>query len=359
MKILYVNDFWEYGGAEKIVQSLFKYAKINEHDIKFENKLPNIMNILQHTNYSTDINKKVDIVHFHNISSIGISPLKYCIDNKIPCLVTIHDYWPSCKTRELLVNEEFGTNICTNNDFKKCVGCRNQMGALPPSEHIANILNKVTLVTVSKYQADVMKRFDAYKLTDIKTIYNGIDVNAGWYSSQKEKRNEKYDYIFWFGLNKKEKNIDIFYELGKEFKDKMLFVDLATSPPGMKSLNRRTDKEIMDLYADCLFFFMTSNWAEPAGLTQMQAQASSKAVIGYNVGGIKEYLPESCGTLVERNDIGALRKVVEYLIDNPNVAKKMGEEGRKNIEHNFTESIMWDNYYKLYNEIIDIVKNNK
>lgn len=338
MKILYVNDFWEYGGAERIVQSLYFQSQARGNDTVFESSRTNIIPQILAGNF--------DIVHFHNMAAIGIEPLSFCINNKIPCLVTNHDYWPVCKSRDLYIDKDTNIEICRNDNFARCINCRHEMGYLPLPEQLAEIVNKVPIITVSQFQAFIIKRFEVYKNADIRVVHNGIDVSK-WYNTG------IYNYIFWFGLHKKDKNINVFHELKKQLEHKIQFIEVSTNPPDKGVPNRKSEEEIRELYSYCSIFLITSNWAETCGLSQLQAQASGKAVIGYNVGGISEYLPTDCGILVEVNDINALKQAIEKLVDAPEIAKKMGENGRRNISNNFTESIMWDNYNKIYQELID------
>lgn len=81
---------------------------------------------------------------------------------------------------------------------------------------------------------------------------------------------------------------------------------------------------------------------ECGGAVVLEAMAQSIPVIATNWGGPADYLDECCGILVNPNSedllIEGLAKAMTYLLENPEVAKAMGENGRKKVE----EFYDWD-----------------
>lgn len=80
-----------------------------------------------------------------------------------------------------------------------------------------------------------------------------------------------------------------------------------------------------------------SRWQEPFGLTGIEAFAHKVPVIAFNVGGVSEWLHnEENGIAVPSKNINALSIELEYLLDKPESAAKMGEAGYEFVAKNFT-----------------------
>ncbi len=74
-----------------------------------------------------------------------------------------------------------------------------------------------------------------------------------------------------------------------------------------------------------------SPYNEPFGLVPLEAMACGKPVVGVNEGGVKEtVVHEQTGLLVER-DATKFGKAIQHLLDDPVLAKKYGENGRRQV----------------------------
>ena len=74
----------------------------------------------------------------------------------------------------------------------------------------------------------------------------------------------------------------------------------------------------------------------------MKAMASECAVIATNVGGIPEQVKDGhTGFLVEPRNVNALTKKMKYLLENEEIMKKMGKNGRKRV---IKEGWTWEGY---------------
>jgi len=87
-----------------------------------------------------------------------------------------------------------------------------------------------------------------------------------------------------------------------------------------------------------------------APLTLKEAQLMEKPVIATNVGGVSEMiLDEKTGFLVKEGDHDDLINKLSLLLDDKNLAKQMGVEGRKFVETTFS----WD---KIAKNFVDVAK---
>jgi glycosyltransferase involved in cell wall biosynthesis len=76
--------------------------------------------------------------------------------------------------------------------------------------------------------------------------------------------------------------------------------------------------------------FVTTPWYEPFGITPVEAMACARPVIGADVGGIKSTVVDGdTGFLVPARDPEALAQRLAVLHDNPALARRMGDQGRR------------------------------
>ena len=102
----------------------------------------------------------------------------------------------------------------------------------------------------------------------------------------------------------------------------------------------------------CSFFVLPSR-TEAMGRVLVEAMAAGKPVIGSNVDGIPNVIKDGVnGFLFENEDVNDLAQKLEKLITNPELRKRMGNEGRKCIKNKFSEDIFFSNTMNFYNEIL-------
>jgi len=183
MKILIVNEYKNCSGAETIVSNLIKYLESRNHKIKLLFKQENC-NTLSKTyntnNFIQEIkNFKPDIVHFHNITGIGLDPIRYCVNNNIKCVLTLHDYYIVCRNRTYY---RFDKNkICGYTDYSHCNECVNNILVLEQpfilDKELKEMikLGKFVLVCISNTQKSIVEKFG---YDNIVVIYNGIDTDV-------------------------------------------------------------------------------------------------------------------------------------------------------------------------------------
>lgn len=109
-------------------------------------------------------------------------------------------------------------------------------------------------------------------------------------------------------------------------------------------------EDIPKIYAMSDFAILPSMWEEPAGLTLIEAMASSLPIITTDSGGIPEYVSDKCAFILERNEdlIDNIVRSIEMLVNNKELRKKMGEEGEKQSKrYNIRD------YYKNFIDILE------
>lgn len=121
-----------------------------------------------------------------------------------------------------------------------------------------------------------------------------------------------------------------------KFGDKVRFHNWTSEP----------EKYLLRAYAVILPW----RWQEPFGLVGPEALAHGAPLVGFDVGGIREYLIDGeTGLLVPPGDIPGLARAIDALLDDPAGARRMAENGRKLVEERFSEEKFiagWDAFIR-------------
>jgi glycosyltransferase involved in cell wall biosynthesis len=90
------------------------------------------------------------------------------------------------------------------------------------------------------------------------------------------------------------------------------------------------NEELHYYYQQASLLVVPSMWVEAFGIIGIEAMAHSRPVVAFNTGGIPDWLDNGkTGFLVERGDIQNLANKITLLLKNKELAKKMGENGRR------------------------------
>ena len=100
--------------------------------------------------------------------------------------------------------------------------------------------------------------------------------------------------------------------------------------------------------------FVLPSLSEGSPSVIMEANASGLPVIGTEVGEIpKMILDGKTGSLIKPKDVDGLVDALKKLIDDPILAKKMGEAGRKRMEEEYSWEIICKKIEDAYEKVIE------
>lgn len=108
--------------------------------------------------------------------------------------------------------------------------------------------------------------------------------------------------------------------------------------------------DIDQLMADSHIFVLSSNW-EGFPLTILEAMRTKLPVIASDVGGVKEAISHGETGFVTSNQ-EELQHCLQQLIDNPELRKEMGEQGRERYLEHFTVQSMLDKTFTVYDKLL-------
>lgn len=111
-------------------------------------------------------------------------------------------------------------------------------------------------------------------------------------------------------------------------------------------------KDAKELMARFDIFLAPSLW-EGFGLVFLEAMAQSVPIVASRVSAVPEVVEDGkTGILVPPRDPDSIASAIKNLLDNPELAKKMGEAGRERLTTTFTPQRMIEQTVTLYAEVM-------
>ena len=108
------------------------------------------------------------------------------------------------------------------------------------------------------------------------------------------------------------------------------------------------------LFNSATIVVMPSRVIEGFGFVAMEAAMMGRPVVATRSGGLTEVVVEGeTGLLVERENSAALAEAIAYILDRPEVAKKMGQAAQTRARATFKSEQHVDAFDALYRQLID------
>jgi glycosyltransferase involved in cell wall biosynthesis len=116
-----------------------------------------------------------------------------------------------------------------------------------------------------------------------------------------------------------------------------------------------TDDELSAMYG-CSDVFVLPSIQEGQGIVLLEALASGKPVVTFDIGGVNEVVINGeTGLLASNRSSDELAEALLRLLGNSELRKKMGLAGRRFVEGNFTWDICARKMLKVYHEALCVV----
>lgn len=270
-----------------------------------------------------------DIIHIHNIHGSYVNhPMLFSFlrNANIPIVWTLHDCWSitgQCAYFDMLKCDKWKTG---------CRSCKLHMDRLLNIVNIPNIMwnfkrkwfnrvHNMILITPSQWLADLIKQ--SY-LQDypVKIINNGIDLQVfkPTPSDFRKKLCIKNRFIvlgvaFDWG---KRKGLDVFIELSKRLNSNRYKIVLIGTddrvdellPSNIISIHRtRNQVELAAIYT-AADVFVNPTREDNYPTVNMESLACGTPVLTYRTGGSPEIIDETCGAIIDCDDIDTMEKEI-------------------------------------------------
>lgn len=313
----------EGGGAESMLRDLTQALRQRGHEVAWLQSR-GIMAAID--DFNPDI---VQVMTLHNF--IGIDELPVLQASNTPHLWAIMDYWPFCKPRMLLVDND-----------KSCPAvngrCGNECGQNMDMGGVLATVNNSPVVALNRFTADIYRRNGMR--VDF-TIELGIDTEL--FKPDHTKRDKEisiYTSTAWASQPVKGMHI--------------LQRALSGTPYEANLITGLPRERVAEALQRAHIYVFPSCYEETFGLCLAEALASGCACIASDVAGARAQIDHRVtGLLVPPRDPMALRGAIEYMIDNPSHRESMAYVAYTHSQKHHTLEVMARNWERAYQEVID------
>ena len=112
-------------------------------------------------------------------------------------------------------------------------------------------------------------------------------------------------------------------------------------------------KRNMDEVLNMASMVVLPSYREGLPKVLLEAAACSKPIISTNVPGCKEIVRhEVNGLLIPPKDEVALAEAIRRLLDNPEFARQLGENGREIVQNEFSEALVVEKTFEVYEHLL-------
>lgn len=342
------NTKWQWETKQFKGFKLYRVPAINIFTVNFFDKTVNITSLLFRFSVIPNLSfrkllKKYDILHFHDDVDLTF-PLFSFFLNK-PKVFQFH-------TLQETFNY-YKKNLISKYILKRCADIF--LGASKDTIKLANKL----------------------KIDNVKILPNGVDITKFSPKLQVDSYNNldthKDKLILFVGRFERRKGIHVLLKSLDLLKDS---VTLAIIGPNRDdeyakevflTINKQRNKGRHEiLYLGALehgeiikwlhrsSVFVCPSLSEPFGIVNIEAMACGIPVIASNTGGIKDIIRnKKDGILVPVNNPEELANAIQFLLDNEEIRNKLGINGRKKVEMEYSLDSIANKLIKIYRDLLE------
>lgn len=305
---------------------------------------------------------KPDIVHLHNLHSHNCNLellFEFFKRNSIKVFWTFHDCWAF-------------TGYCTHFVAEKCNNWKDGCTNCPQRKKYSYFFDAskelyqkkksilqdvdVTVITPSKWLSKLVEE-SFFNNCAIEVIYNGIDLSVfkPTQSNFREKYNIGKDKKIVLGVSyiwNYKKGLDTFIKLAEQLDSKEYQIVLVGTnskvekrlPKNIISIRKTNNKNDLAKIYTAADVFVNPTREEVLGLVNIEALACGTPVITYNTGGSPECIDDTCGYVVEVDNIDKLKKSIIKIAEE----KPFSSENTIKYASQFDNSKKCSDYLALY-----------
>jgi glycosyltransferase involved in cell wall biosynthesis len=367
MNILLVCDYYQpLGGTEQYVQSISEALEEIGHRVVvlYGIKTEATLNVPHRSEYhipeiiraDTEIDKSTwrrlseiidathpDVAYFQNVPNAG---LIRAVSKVLPAIRHIHDHRFFCPKGDKLFlisgktcNRPFGIGCYLNTLWRGCLHPLPNI-SLPliySRKKAFHLHENVRIVVASEYMKKCLS-YNGFRLSSIEMI----PYFSNFSSTGKCEFN---NFVFFAGRIIRQKGLLYLLRSMKSWPQNLQLVVAGDGPEKYRMmkyanalgvnqkvtfLGNLSNLETRSYYEKCLCVAVPSIWDEPFGIVGIEAMSCGKPVVAFGVGGVPDWLThERNGFVLPRKNSAAMGLAIRQLFNRREIAKQMGEEGRK------------------------------
>lgn len=345
--------------------------------LSWKNKIMAVLNIF----YNFEAKRKLslllkkfkpDIAHlhviYHQLSPSIIDTLK---KNKIPMVMTLHDYKLICPNYNLLVRGKIWERSkpakyyrcffdrCVKDSYLKSLVC-----TLEAYLHkFLRLYEKVNLyISPSQF---LISKFQEYNFKkEIVYLPNPFLPEEAKKSSAPAEASK---YILYYGRLSEEKGIADLLRAYGLLKAKIPLYIVGTGPEETELKNivsrekisnveffgYRAGAELWRLVSGAEMIIVPSKWYENAPYIVVEAMALGKIVLAASIGGLTEMINDGVnGFLFESGNIDDLQKKIKYILARPENRESLGRQAQAAIKERNDKKKYYEKLLEIYEKAI-------
>ena len=230
------------------------------------------------------------------------------------------------------------------------------------------------VVTISNYSLEKIQKYYGIEQSKVRIVPNGVDIEKFKPMDTKKVRQQfglgNEPCVLFVGSLIPRKGLPFLVEAAKKVVRaqadtqflivgdgplrNQLYDSLKTAnlSGNFKFLGNLKDNVLPAIY-NCADVFVLPSIQEGQGIVLLEAQASGKPVVAFDIGGVNEALQnKETGLLVNQGDVDALGDALLKLLTDKALREKMGSNGRKFVSENYTWDICAQKMLKVYLEAL-------
>lgn len=231
------------------------------------------------------------------------------------------------------------------------------------------------IVTITKYSLEKIQMHYGVDADKVRIIANGVDVEK--YKPRKDTTSAKRRFglgddpcVLFVGSLIPRKGLLFLVEAAKtvvrEYSNTKFLI--VGDGPIKKQLDQkvlaanlsenfifvsRVEEDVLPALYNCADVFVLPSIQEGQGIVLLEAQASGKPVVAFDIGGVNEAVHNGeTGLLVERGNCDGLAEALLKLLGDGSLREQMGLAGRRFVSENYTWDLCAQRMLKVYKEAL-------
>ncbi len=235
--------------------------------------------------------------------------------------------------------------------------------------------NATLIVTISKYSLENMRKYYDVDKSKVRIVPNGVDAEKFKPTEDQQAAKRQFGLddqpvVLFVGSLIPRKGLHFLVEAAKKVVKQQAdakFVIVGDGPLKNQLLSDLGNANVSGNFVflsglsedalaavySCADLFVLPSVQEGQGIVLLEAQASAKPVVAFNVGGVNEaVLRGETGLLVNRGNSDELADALLKLLSDRSLREKMGVRGRRFVVDNFTWDICAEKMLAVYREAV-------
>jgi glycosyltransferase involved in cell wall biosynthesis len=304
-------------------------------------------------------NNRYDVIHFHNMSLIGITAVRFGKGIK---LYTTHEHWLVCPMHVLW---KYNREVCTK---QSCFSCQ-IVGKRPPQLWRYSSLLKKTLPYVDHFISP--SRFTLRKHLELGLNLPITHLPYFLATTEDQMDNKSTldadysgrTYFLFVGRLEKIKGLQNLIPVFRANPEYHLFIagdgnyeqalrEMAGDSPNIRFLGRLSHEKLRALYREAIAVIVPSICYEVFGIIIIEAFSMKTPVIVNNLGALPEVVEDSGGGFIYENEEQLLDSM-KQLAASRDLRDRLGEAGYRAYLNHWSEESHLRQYFDLIGDLME------